>query len=50
MRFTFWPAATHSWENILELARHIETAGWDGLVYADHFMANAEDTRLLGAQ
>ncbi len=44
MRFTFWPTPGLSWEQVLDLAQHVERTGWDGLCYADHFMANAEDT------
>jgi F420-dependent oxidoreductase-like protein len=31
------------WESTLELARHAERKGYDGVWYADHFMPNAED-------
>ena len=44
MRFSFWPAPSQPYDDVLELATHVETTGWDGLWYADHFMPNAEDT------
>lgn len=44
MRFSFWPAPTQSYPEVLQLARHVEETGWDGIWYADHFMPNAEDT------
>jgi F420-dependent oxidoreductase-like protein len=44
MRFSFWPTPTQPYEDVLRLARHAESTGWDGLWYADHFMPNAEDT------
>lgn len=44
MRFSFWPTPTHTFHDVLRLARHVEGTGWDGLWYADHFMPNAEDT------
>ncbi len=44
MRFSVWPSPTQSFEEILEIARHAESTGWDGLWYADHFMPDADDT------
>ncbi len=29
---------------MVDIARHAEATGWDGIWYADHFMPNAEDT------
>jgi F420-dependent oxidoreductase-like protein len=31
------------WDEILELTRHCEAAGWDGVYFADHFMPNGPD-------
>jgi len=45
MRFSFWPIARQSWEDVLTLARHVERTGWDGVWYADHFMPNTPDMR-----
>ncbi len=44
MRYSFWPAPTHTFEETRQLAEHAEKQGWDGLWLADHFMPNAEDT------
>jgi len=35
------------WDEILELTRHCEQAGWDGVYFADHFMPNAPDATPL---
>ncbi len=44
MRFSFWPAPSQPYTDVLELAQHVEKTGWDGIWYADHFMPNAPDT------
>jgi len=44
MRFSFWPAPSQPYKDVLELARHVEQTGWDGIWYADHFMPNSPDT------
>lgn len=44
MKFSFWPNPAQKYEEVLELARHVEKTGWDGFWYADHFMPNAPDT------
>ncbi|TFH48142.1 MAG: LLM class F420-dependent oxidoreductase [Lysobacterales bacterium] len=43
MRFSFWPIARQSWEEVLALASHVERTGWDGIWYADHFMPNTPE-------
>ena len=43
MRFSIWPNASKPWSAVLDLARHGEATGWDGVWVADHFMPNAED-------
>ncbi|MEY2434288.1 MAG: hypothetical protein QOC92_4013 [Acidimicrobiaceae bacterium] len=40
MRFSIWPSPMRPWAEVLEIARHCEAAGWDGLYFADHFMPN----------
>jgi F420-dependent oxidoreductase-like protein len=47
MRFSIWPSPARPWEEILEITRHCETTGWDGVYYADHFMPNAPDASPL---
>jgi len=44
MRFSFWPAPSQAFDDVLTLSSHAEQTGWDGIWYADHFMPNAEDT------
>ena len=44
MHFSFWPNPAQSFETVVDLCRHAEATGWDGIWYADHFMPNAEDT------
>jgi F420-dependent oxidoreductase-like protein len=47
MRFSIWPSPTRPWNEILELAQHCETTGWDGVYFADHFMPNGQDASPL---
>jgi F420-dependent oxidoreductase-like protein len=42
MRFSIWPSTGRPWGEILELARHCEATGWDGLYLADHFMPHGD--------
>ncbi len=43
MRFSIWPNASKPWSDVVDLARHGEATGWDGVWIADHFMPNGED-------
>ncbi|CAA9209741.1 MAG: hypothetical protein AVDCRST_MAG20-130 [uncultured Acidimicrobiales bacterium] len=43
MRFSIWPNASKPWTDVLDLARHGEATGWDGVWIADHFMPNGDD-------
>ena len=43
MRFSIWPNTSKPWSEVLDLARHAEEGGWDGVWIADHFMPNADD-------
>ena len=43
MRFSVWPHTGTTWSDLLELARHGEATGWDGVWIADHFMPNRAD-------
>lgn len=43
MRFSIWPSPIQPWDEILELTRHCEATGWDGVYFADHFMPNGPD-------
>jgi len=45
MRFSFWPGPNNSWQDILSLAKHAEATGYDGIWFADHFMANTPEAK-----
>ncbi len=40
MRFSVWPNPERSTDEILDLARFADDAGWFGFWFADHYMAN----------
>ena len=40
MRFSVWPNPQQPWGSILDVSRHAEATGWDGIWFADHFMPN----------
>lgn len=40
MRFSIWPSLQQPWSDVLEVARHAEATGWDGVYVADHFMGS----------
>jgi F420-dependent oxidoreductase-like protein len=42
MRFSVWPALSNPIDEVLEIARHGEETGWDGVWVADHFMSNGD--------
>jgi F420-dependent oxidoreductase-like protein len=44
MRFSYWPGAGNPWNELVDVCRHAEATGWDGIWFADHFMPNAADT------
>ncbi|MER7248695.1 TIGR03560 family F420-dependent LLM class oxidoreductase [Kribbella sp. NPDC000426] len=43
MDFSLWPAASRTWNDVLEGAEYAERTGWHGVWIADHFMQNGED-------
>jgi F420-dependent oxidoreductase-like protein len=43
MRFSIWPSPVRPWDEIVELTKHCEDTGWDGVYFADHFMPNGPD-------
>ena len=43
MQFSIWPNASQPWDDLLDVARHAEATGWDGVWVADHFMPNDAD-------
>jgi F420-dependent oxidoreductase-like protein len=42
VQLSVWPGSLQSYDDILSVARHAETSGWDGVWFADHFMADGE--------
>jgi F420-dependent oxidoreductase-like protein len=40
MRFSVWPTLAQPWADVLEVSRHAEATGWDGVYVMDHFMGN----------
>lgn len=40
MRFSVWPSLGQPWADVLEVARHADATGWDGVYVADHFMGD----------
>ena len=44
MQVSLWPNPMLPFREVVDLARHAESTGWDGLWYADHFMPNTPDT------
>jgi F420-dependent oxidoreductase-like protein len=50
MRFSFWPASTQPWVDVLEMARHVESTGWDGFYFCDHFMPNGRNVDVPWAE
>ena len=45
MRTSLWISAENTWDDIVTMARHAESTGWDGIWIADHFM-QFDDNRL----
>jgi F420-dependent oxidoreductase-like protein len=43
MRFSVWPGPQQPVDGVLDMARHAEATGWDGVWMADHFMPNDAD-------
>jgi F420-dependent oxidoreductase-like protein len=45
MKLGFWPAPDGTWETLVDLCRHAEATGWDGIWFSDHFMPDTPDRR-----
>ena len=41
MRFSVWPTTSQTWADLLDIAAHAASTGWDGVWVADHFMPAA---------
>ncbi|MGE0880686.1 MAG: TIGR03560 family F420-dependent LLM class oxidoreductase [Acidimicrobiia bacterium] len=39
MRFSVWLTGRQPWTSMIDAARHAGATGWDGIWFADHFMA-----------
>ena len=42
MQFSAYPGAANPWDELLNLAVHLEETGWDGIWLSDHLMSNQE--------
>jgi F420-dependent oxidoreductase-like protein len=42
VRFSIWPNLAQSWPGVVEVTRHAEATGWDGVYVADHFMGSGD--------
>jgi alkanesulfonate monooxygenase SsuD/methylene tetrahydromethanopterin reductase-like flavin-dependent oxidoreductase (luciferase family) len=40
MRFSIWPTLQQPWRDVVDVVRHAERTGWDGVFVADHFMGD----------
>lgn len=40
MKLSIWPVLRQPWDDVVEVARHADATGWDGLWLADHFMGD----------
>lgn len=41
MRFSLWTNLSQPWAEAVDVVRHAEATGWDGVYVADHFMPDA---------
>ncbi len=48
MKFSVWPNLSGNWNDLIDVAKHAEATGWDGLWAGDHFMPNAPAPTDLG--
>jgi len=60
VKLSLWPSTSQPWDDLLEVARHVDDRGWHGVYVADHFMGDGasfgaatapwlEATAVLGA-
>ncbi len=40
MRLSCWPSLQQPWPDVVEVVRHVDGTGWDGIYVADHFMGD----------
>jgi F420-dependent oxidoreductase-like protein len=43
MRFSLWSSLSQPWTDVLDVVRHAEATGWDGVYVADHFMGSGSE-------
>lgn len=48
MKFSVWPNSSRPWDEVRSLVTRLESQGWDGIWYADHYMPNSEDGATVG--
>ena len=48
MRFSVWPNSSRPWDEVRSLVTRLESQGWDGIWYADHYMPNTDDGATVG--
>lgn len=40
MRLSCWPSLQQPWSDVVDVVRHVDATGWDGVYVADHFMGD----------
>ncbi len=48
MYFSAWANSAHPWSEVYNFVQTVETMGWDGFWYADHYMPNTPDGEPIG--
>jgi alkanesulfonate monooxygenase SsuD/methylene tetrahydromethanopterin reductase-like flavin-dependent oxidoreductase (luciferase family) len=48
MYFSAWANSAHPWSEVHNFVQTVETMGWDGFWYADHYMPNTPDGEPIG--
>lgn len=48
MKFSVWPNSSRPWDEVRSLVTRLESQGWDGIWYADHYMPNTDDGATVG--
>jgi len=48
MKFSVWPNSSRPWDEVRSLVTRLESQGWDGIWYADHYMPNTDDGTTVG--
>ncbi len=48
MKFSVWPNSSRPWDEVRSMVTRLESQGWDGIWYADHYMPNTDDGTTVG--